>query len=593
MEKWVEIRKSGDFNKTAKECGISPITARILRNKDLVSSQEISEYLSPVGVSLNSPFDLNGMDRVIFYLKGKIKENKKIRIIGDYDVDGICSTFILHKGLSFFKADCDYCIPHRIEDGYGINIKLIKEAYEAGRDTIITCDNGISAKEQTDYAHSLNMTMLITDHHEVPFETDGNNKTYIIPDAEAIVDPHLPDCNYNFKGICGAYVAFQVILALAIDSGVENNKDFILLKEELLEFVSLATVCDVMELKNENRSLVKQGLKYMEKSKNKGLKALLEVTGMTGFTLTPYHLGFVIGPCLNASGRLDTSLRAMDLFLEEDYETALKKADNLKALNEERKDMTISETEKAFKIVDEYEKLPDILVVYLPNCHESLAGIIAGRVREKYSRPAFVVTKTENGLKGSGRSIEAYDMFEGLNASNVKGLLSKFGGHKLAAGISLESEEKLALFTKALNENSKLTEDDFCEIVKIDMELPLDYASLALALELKRLEPYGVGNDKPLFALRSLTFISGYRIGKNKNVGKYKVRDEFGRIYEMIYFGDLDALENYVASIYDDTTSFNFHSGNRINVVLGVCYQLDINSYKGNDSAKLILKYYR
>ncbi|MBR6004360.1 MAG: single-stranded-DNA-specific exonuclease RecJ [Lachnospiraceae bacterium] len=590
MEKWVEIRKGGDFNKLAKELGVSPIVARVLRNRDLVDAGQMSEFLSPCANRFFDPMMLPGMDRVIFVLLEKIKENKKIRIIGDYDVDGICSTYIFFKGLKFFGADVDYVIPHRIEDGYGINNKLIQAAFDAGIDTILTCDNGIAAKDQTDYAKELGMTMVITDHHEVPYIEEDGERKYILPNADALTDPKINGSNYPFPGICGAFVAFKTVEAMAKSEGVYENEDFVTLKEELTEFAALATVCDVMELKSENRSLVCEGAKLMEHTKNIGLKALIKVTKMDGRALTPYHFGFVLGPCLNASGRLDTSLRALSLFLEEDFNEAIKKAEDLQNLNEERKSQTLKATEQAFSIVEAMEKPDKVLVIHLKDCHESLAGIVAGRVRERYVHPAFVVTDTEKGLKGSGRSIDAYDMFEGLN--EAKEYLTKFGGHKLAAGISLE-EDKLEAFTKALNDNCKLKDEDFYETVKIDMQLPFELVTLSLARELEVLKPFGVGNEKPMFAVPSATIISGNKIGKNKNVGKYKVMDESGKVFEVIYFGDLDELEKYVSKIYDENTAKMLHSGSRVNVVLGMCYQLEINTYMGNDSVQIQLKNYR
>lgn len=591
MERWVEIRKAGDFRKMSEEYGISPILARIIRNRDILDPEEIRNYLSPGSLKLHDPMMLNGMDRVILVLKDKLEQNKKIRIIGDYDVDGICATYVLFKGLSFFGATVDYAIPHRIEDGYGINIKLIQDAYDNGTDTIITCDNGIAAIDQTEYAKSLGMTMLITDHHEVSFEDNGGVRKYRIPQADAIVDPKLPNSDYPFAGICGACVAYKTILALARLMDKENSSDFVLLKEELLEFVALATVCDVMELKDENRSLVYAGSRLMESSKNLGMRSLIHATELDGKSITPFHMGFVLGPCLNASGRLDTSLKALSLFLETDEEEASKKALSLKELNEERKNMTLAETQKAFEIVDAMEEPDKVLVVYLPECHESLAGIIAGRVREKYSHPTFVVTKTEKGLKGSGRSIDAYDMFESLNASNVKECLLKFGGHKLAAGISL-SEDRLEDFRRTLNENSTLSTEDFYETVKIDMQLPFEYATLELARELSKLEPYGVGNDKPLFALQRVTVISGTRIGKNKNYGKYRVKDDTGRVYDLLSFNDPDEMERYVEGIYDAETAAKLHTREPVEVVLGITYQVDVNVFNGRESVSLLLKNY-
>lgn len=590
MEKWVEIRKSGDFTKMAGEYGISPVTARILRNRDLTDPADIRAFLDPGAGSLRDPMMHTGMNRVVQVLRDKISEAKKIRIIGDYDVDGVCATTILYKGLTYFGAAADYAIPHRIEDGYGINISMIDAAHEGGFDTIITCDNGISASKQTEHAHELGMTMIITDHHEVPFEIIDDNKRFIIPDADAIVDPKLPDEEYPFSGICGAYVAFQTVEALAVSYGSNQDADYIELKKELLEFAALATVCDVMELKDENRSLVCQGMKLMEHSRNLGLRTLIDVTGLSGKTLTPYHLGFVVGPCVNATGRLDTPLRAVELFLEENKERALVKASELVELNESRKAMTISETERAFQIIDSKPQLDKVLVVYLPGCHESLAGIIAGKVREKYQRPAFVLTDTEAGLKGSGRSIEAYDMYEELN--KVKDLLGKFGGHKLAAGLSLPMGN-LEVFRNELNRVTTLKDEDFVETVRIDMCLPLDYVGVTLAKELAKLEPYGVGNDKPLFAATGIRIISGSKIGKNQNVGKYKIADANNRVYEMIYFGNLEALEDFVADIYDRDTADKLHKGVKVSILIDLCYLIEVNSFRGVDSAQIQMKYYR
>lgn len=574
MVNWVEIRKSGDFVEMSKEYGITPVMARVLRNKDLVSREEIQMYLFPEKYELHDPFLLSGMDRVIFMLFKKINTGRKIRIIGDYDVDGICSTFILYKGLKFFGADVDYVIPHRIEDGYGINIKLIQNAYDAGVNTIITCDNGISALEQTSFANGLGMTMLITDHHEPFFEEKDGVKEYKLPDAFAVVDPKIPKDKYPFKGICGAMVAFKVILAMAKEIDASDLEDFKVLESELTEFAALATVCDVMELRDENRTLVKKGMKLMEKSKNSGLRNLIKVQGIEGKVLSSYHLGFVIGPCLNATGRLDTSKRAMELFLEKDEELSFAFAEELKALNEERKSMTLTETQKALEIAESLNEKQSVLVIYLPDCHESLAGIIAGRVREAYSKPAFVITKTKEGLKGSGRSIDAYDMFTHL--VEVKDLLTKFGGHTQAAGISL-CEDNLSAFSDMINEKSGLTEKDFCETLRIDMALPMDYANLKVAKELERLEPFGTGNEKPLFATFGVKIVSGIRMGQTKKVGKYKFVASNGKAYEAVYFGDADKFEEFYQK-YDN---------------IDICFSLNVNSFKGIESPQIQIVDYR
>ena len=589
-EQWVEIRKSGNYTELGKALGVSPITARIMRNRELIDIKSMEDFLSPEGMPFHSPNLLYGINILIKYLSEKVTEGKKIRIIGDYDVDGICSTYILYKGLTYLGADCDYTIPHRIEDGYGINIRLIDNAYKAGVDTILTCDNGIAAREQTEYANSLGMTMLITDHHEVPFEEDGNDRHFLWPNADAIVDPKLPQDEYPFKGICGAFVAYKVIVALGEAMGKTGETRYQTLMDEFTEFAALATVCDVMELTDENRSLVKKGLKLMRDSGNPGLKALIEVNGIQDRVLTPYHAGFIIGPCLNASGRLDTSMKAMELFTMEDPSGIAPLALELKTLNESRKQMTIEETGKAIEMVEAMKAFDKVIVLLLPDCHESLAGIIAGRVREKFLRPTFVLTRTENGLKGSGRSIDSYNMFEELQKAGD--LLTKFGGHKLAAGISLD-EENLEAFRKRLNDNCALDEKDFCDTVRIDMELPLGYADTNLAHELERLEPFGTGNETPTFARLGVTFLSGRIMGKNANVAKYKVSDGDGRVYELIYFGDFKALEDFVGEQYGEEKKNLFHSGLNVNVKLDICYRLSINTYMGRESAQLSLKCYR
>ena len=589
-EQWIEIRKSGDYVKMGEELGISPVCARIMRNRGLTDVSLMRSFIEEAKDYGHDAFLLYSMNVLVKVVLGKIRDKEKIRIIGDYDVDGICATFILYKGLSYLGADCDYTIPHRIEDGYGINIRLIDEAKEAEIDTIITCDNGIAAIDQTDHANELGLTMVITDHHEVPFETLDGVRRSLLPNADAIVDPKLDADNYPFKGICGAYVAYKVIEALSKEAGADANPGYSELMSELKEFAALATVCDVMELKDENRSLVKSGLKLLRDSKNTGMRALIEATGLKGKALSVYHLGFVIGPCLNASGRLDTSLKSLSLFLDEDPVTAMQKALELKELNESRKQMTLDETEKAIKIVSDAGTIDKVIVLYLPTCHESLAGIIAGRVKERFFRPTFVFTDAENGIKGSGRSIEAYDMFEELN--KVKDLLTKFGGHKMAAGVSL-SKDNLDELKKRLNENCTLNDDDFKDTVRIDMELPFAYATLPLARDIARLEPFGTGNPEPLFARRDVTFLSGRIMGKNNNAARYKVSDGDGRVYETVYFGDLNEIEDYVESVYGAEKRELLHSGRSVNIKFDVCYKLSVNTYNNIDSANMTLKYLR
>ena len=589
-EQWIEIRKSGDYVKMGEELGISPVCARIMRNRGLTDVSLMRSFIEESSDNGHDAFLLYSMNVLVKVMLEKIRERKKIRIIGDYDVDGICATFILYKGLSYLGADCDYTIPHRIEDGYGINIKLIDEAKEAGVDTIITCDNGIAAKVQTDHANELGLSMVITDHHEVPFEEVDGVRRSVLPNADAIVDPKLDADNYPFKGICGAYVAYKVIEALSKEAGMDGCEAYDDLLRELKEFAALATVCDVMELQDENRALVKSGLKLLADSKNTGMRALIEATGLKGRVLSVYHLGFVIGPCLNASGRLDTSLKALSLFCDANPVTAMQKALELKELNESRKQMTLDETAKAIEIVSESETIDKVIVLYLPDCHESLAGIIAGRVKERFFHPTLVFTDAENGIKGSGRSIEAYDMFEEL--SKVKDLFTKFGGHKMAAGVSLPKDNFEELKIR-LNENCELKDDDFKDTVRIDMELPFAYANLALARDIARLEPFGTGNPEPLFARRDVTFLSGRIIGKNGNAARYKVSDGDGRVYEMVYFGDLCEIEDYVESMYGAKKRELLHMGRSVNIKLDVCYKLSVNTYNNTESANMTLKYFR
>ena len=589
-EYWVQIRKSGDFNKLGKAAGILPVTARILRNRDISDVSEMKKFIEGGIENLYDPLLLYGIDSAAGLLVEKIRENKKIRIIGDYDVDGICASYILYKGISFLGGDADFRIPHRIEDGYGINEKLIKDAFLEKREVIVTCDNGISAIDQTEYAKSLGLTMIITDHHEVPFETVGEEKRYKIPKADALVDPNLPYDEYPFKGISGAFVSYKFIEVAAKRAGVEESEDFKKLLYEFLSFASLATVCDVCELRDENHFLLKDGLKAIENTQNIGLKALLKATGLEGKKLTGYHLGFVLGPAINASGRLDTALRALELFITKDEKEAERISGELRDLNEERKDMTLRETKRAVEMVKENENRDKVIVLYLKDCHESIAGIIAGKVREVFYKPTYIITNSKEGLKGSGRSIDAYNMYEKLTEAGE--FLTKFGGHKKAAGFSL-TEKKLEAFKAYLNENSGLKEDDFREKLRIDMELPLGYANLRLVNEISLLEPFGMGNESPLFARLGVTFISGRLLGKNSNVAKYKVSDPEGGIYEMVYFGDIEEMKDFVGSIYGEEYRDKLHSGEKLNIKLDVCYQLSINSFKGVESVDYVLKYVR
>ena len=529
MENWVLLRKGADFQHISEKFHISPRVASLIRNRDVIGDDAIEKYLNGTIADLYDGMLMKDMDKAVAVLGEKIKENAKIRIIGDYDIDGIQSTYILLEGFRMLGADVDSDIPDRMKDGYGLNRNLIDRALEADVDTIITCDNGIAAAEEIAYAKSMGMTVVVTDHHEVPYTEIGGERRYILPEADAVVDPKQEDCTYPFKGLCGAAVAYKLVEALMEAMGKDaEDADY------LMENVAIATIGDVMDLVDENRIFVKQGLDMLKRTENLGLKALMECTGVNVDKLSPYHIGFVIGPCMNASGRLDTAKRALELLEAKKVAEADLLAGDLKALNDSRKDMTAQAVEEAFIQVENSElKDADVLVVYLPECHESLAGIVAGRIREKYYRPVFVLTKGAEGLKGSGRSIETWHMYEGLN--RVKHLLSKFGGHKMAAGLSMP-EENLEQFRKEINEKSGITPEDLNEKIAIDMQLPFECVNEKFIGELAVLEPFGKGNEKPVFADKNLRVRQASIIGKNRNVLKMVLEDANAYSYDAIMF---------------------------------------------------------
>lgn len=595
MAKWMVTAKRADFNQIARDYGITPVLARIMRNRDVVEPEEIRRFLKGSKKDLYDPGLLKDMEKAVSIILKKVKEGAAIRIIGDYDVDGICATYILLRGITALGGKADRVIPHRIKDGYGLNEGLIEEAGKDGVDTIITCDNGIAAAPQTAFAKELGMTVVITDHHEVPFEETEEGKHYLLPEAEAIIDPKQPGCEYPFPQICGAVVAYKLLQALFESAwkGTEREEAGQAVLEELLPFAALATVCDVMELRDENRILVKAGLKAMETTGNPGLRAMLEVNGIAGKELTPYHAGFIIGPCLNATGRLDTAVRALQLFEEKEWKEAVTIAADLKSLNDSRKVMTEEGVERAIQQVEESGLRDDpVLVVYLPDCHESLAGIIAGKLKEKFWKPAFVLTDGEEGIKGSGRSIEAYSMYEEL--IKCKELFSRFGGHKMAAGLSLAKGRDAESFRRMINQNCTLSPEDFEQVVHIDVPMPLSYADKTFIKELALLEPFGVGNPKPLFAQKNVSLIQGRIIGKNKNVGKYRIADEEGNTYEMIYFGDLEQWNSFLTQRFGrKITDELYHSGLRQKeAAVAIAYYPDINSYAGRESVQIVMQYY-
>lgn len=537
MEKWFVAMKKADFNGIAEKYQISPIIARLMRNRDVIGDEAIDFYLNGTVEDLYDGLLMKDMDRAVDILKEKIEEGKKIRVIGDYDIDGVNATYILQQGLAGLGADVDTDIPDRIKDGYGLNQMLIDRALDDDVDTIITCDNGIAALNEIAYGKENGMTIVVTDHHEVPYLEENGEKKYLLPPADAVVDPHRADCEYPFKGLCGAAVAYKLVEVLYRVSG-KPEQEVEHLQESLMENVAIATIGDVMDLVGENRVFVKKGLELLKTTKNEGLHALMQCTGVDTANLNTYHIGFVIGPCINAGGRLDTAKRALELLNASNRREAVTLAADLKELNDSRKEMTEEGVEEAVRQIESSSWKDDqVLVVYLPECHESIAGIIAGRIKERYYRPTFVLTKGETGVKGSGRSIEAYDMFAEM--SRCRELFTKFGGHKLAAGLSLE-EEKVEVFRKRINELADLTEEDLQMKVSIDMRLPFPYINEELIRELKILEPFGKGNGKPLFAESKLRVIQPRIFGKNRNVLKCRLEDQQGNQMEAVYFGEVE-----------------------------------------------------
>lgn len=581
-EKWFVTTKKADFNHIAAEFGISPVLARIIRNRDIVTEEEVRYFLHGTLEDLHDPYLLKGMREGSAFLYAAIREKKQIRIIGDYDVDGICSTYVLYHALQLLGASVSYRIPHRIKDGYGLNEEIIRECSGQQVEVIVTCDNGIAAAKDIALAKELGMEVLVTDHHEVPYReitgVDGVTEREEILPPSLVIDPKQKGCPYPYKGICGAVVAYklvQVLLEQAEKEQLITVADRKACLAELLEFAAMATICDVMDLLDENRIIVKYGLKQMEQSKNLGLRTLLEVCGLKGQKLGNYHVGFILGPCLNATGRLDSAARAMELFLCTELREAVVIATDLKALNESRKELTEQGVKEAVRQMEAGEHGTDkVMVIYLPDCHESIAGIIAGRLREKYAHPFFVLTKAEEGLKGSGRSIEAYHMYEGLHG--VEDLLTKYGGHKLAAGLSLE-EKNLEELRRRLNADCHLTEEDFVHKILIDVPMPLSYVNMQFVESLSLLEPFGNGNKKPVFACKDVPISHVQLRGKNKNVAGFLLTDETGRKLDGIYFGEAE----------------RFYEEMQGRQSLQIVYYPDINEFRGNRSLQIVVTNYK
>lgn len=589
MEKWFVAAKKADFDAWSKKFNITPVTARIIRNRDIFSEEDVEKYLNGTFLDMYPPEVMLDMEDAAAIIEEQLRSGKKMRVIGDYDVDGITASHILTKGLRALSADVDTVIPHRMQDGYGLNDRLIEQAYEDGIRTIVTCDNGIAAAPQIALAAEKKITVVVTDHHEVPYTEEDGVRTEILPPAAAVVDPKRADCTYPFKNICGAVVAYKLIELLLRRSELEPAEKQGLL-DEFLQLAAVATVCDVMDLLDENRIIVKEGLKRIHTKPCMGLKALIEVNGIEPGKLSAYHLGFVIGPCLNATGRLDTATRALELLAAHDTRTAVTIAGELKEMNDSRKTMTLMGLEQASKYVEENHMADDkVLVIYLPDCHESLAGIIAGRIREKYGKPAFVLTKGEEGVKGSGRSIESYHMYEAMTA--CKELFTKYGGHKMAAGLSME-EENVPILRRRLNAECSLTEEDFIPKIHIDVPMPLAYADRKLAEELSILEPFGTANPKPLFACKNVSFLSGKKLGAKGNFAKYRVLHE-GREYEVVYFGGLDKFHAFLEEKFGVGAAEKLYLYQaRCGYELSITYQLGLNSYMGRTEVQVVMQNY-
>ena len=578
-KKWVVVAKGADFNKIAEDHGISPYLARIIRNRGPVTDKQIDMFLRPDRSKMHDPALFADMDIASSVLNDAIEAQIPIRIVGDYDIDGVCASYILKKGIERAGGIVDVRLPERVRDGYGINEKMINEAGEDGIELIITCDNGIAAATEIALAISMGISVIVTDHHEVPYELKDGVKKYILPHADAVIDPKREDCGYPFSGICGALVAYKLIEYIYERTDIgETVKDKKALLDEFLSFAAFATVGDVMELTDENRIVVKCGLDILKRTENVGMKALIAATGIDPSHISAYHIGFILGPCINATGRLETADAALDLFCEEDQDTALEKARALVMINESRKNLTVAFTNKAIKLVDERYGADKVIVVYIPECHESLAGIVAGRLREHYYKPSIVLTDdAEGNIKGSGRSIEAYNMYEELN--RVSDIFTRFGGHKMAAGMSMP-EGMADEFRRRLNENCLLSEDDLTEKMMIDIPLPIGYVTERFVEELDRLEPYGVANPKPLFAQKDVSVRSVQVLGKNSNLLKMVLegRDAAGnvRVIEAKYFGDCQrAFEEL-----KDRKS------------VSILYQAGFNEYQGRRSVQLIIKDY-
>lgn len=586
MEKWIEIRKGGNFMEMAKKYGIDPLIARIIRNRDIIDEKEITEYLYGGKEALHNPHLLKDVDKAAGIIAEGIAEKKAMRIIGDYDIDGVNATYILLDGIRRCGGNVDAAIPDRMKDGYGINEHLIEQALSDGKELLITCDNGIAAINEINFAKEKGMTVVVTDHHEIPYRNTEQGKEFLRSNADAIVNPKQADCPYPCKGICGAVVAWKLVQVLyeRMDIPVEETDIFI-------ENAGFATVGDVMDLTGENRILVKLGLKALEHTKNPGMKALIAKNKLSDKPLSAYHIGFVLGPCINASGRLDTAKRSLELLLERDEVKASALAGELVELNESRKYMTQQETQKALEQIEKEGREKDkVLVVYLPECHESLAGIIAGRIREAYQRPVFVLTRGEEGVKGSGRSIEAYSMFDKM--TEVAELFTKYGGHPMAAGLSMR-EEDIDKLREQLNQKAELSEEDMAEVVRLDAVLPMSYFTVDTIRQLSVLEPCGKSNTKPVFADRNIKITRAGIVGVNRNVLKLHLLDSKGNPVAGVYFGEVEKFLTFLSEKFGSEEVDAAMHGKENSIQFAAVYEPAVDTYSGRESVQAIIRRFR
>ena len=586
MEKWIEIRKGGNFMEMAKKYGIDPLIARIIRNRDIIDEKEITEYLYGGKEALHNPHLLKDVDKAAEIIAEGIAEKKAMRIIGDYDIDGVNATYILLDGIHRCGGNVDAAIPDRMKDGYGINEHLIEQALSDGKELLITCDNGIAAINEINFAKEKGMTVVVTDHHEIPYRNAEQGKEFLRSNADAIVNPKQADCPYPCKGICGAVVAWKLVQVLyeRMDIPVEEADIFI-------ENAGFATVGDVMDLTGENRILVKLGLKALEHTKNPGMKALIAKNKLSDKPLSAYHIGFVLGPCINASGRLDTAKRSLELLLERDEVKASALAGELVELNESRKYMTQQETQKALEQIEKEGREKDkVLVVYLPECHESLAGIIAGRIREAYQRPVFVLTRGEEGVKGSGRSIEAYSMFDKM--TEVAELFTKYGGHPMAAGLSMR-EEDIDTLREQLNQKAELSEEDMAEVVRLDAVLPMSYFTVDTIRQLSVLEPCGKSNTRPVFADRNIKITRAGIVGVNRNVLKLHLLDSKGNPVAGVYFGEVEKFLTFLSEKFGSEEVDAAMHGKENSIQFAAVYEPAVDTYSGRESVQAIIRRFR